>query len=232
MVQGMNTDMIAKRVDYRMRQMEKECEAREKAILSRKPANVLAAEKVVAAIREMEEWETDARTLQLQGEDMPSLSHLSEEAKQNLTERLQERGPMIDRLREIEIQVRNCKNLAEETRAAIMRGDQYVNYSSITLKAGGPNSKEGGRLIITKGANGDDIEGRINQLILKVPECGMCPACTDIRSRKLCEARLRVRNELFAMETDKMEAEIKKGKGSKKRKHEPASPKPTGKTES
>ncbi|KAI2491922.1 Class II histone deacetylase complex subunits 2 and 3 [Fragilaria crotonensis] len=30
MVQGMNTDMIMKRVDYRMRQMEKECEAREK----------------------------------------------------------------------------------------------------------------------------------------------------------------------------------------------------------
>ncbi|KAI2491921.1 Class II histone deacetylase complex subunits 2 and 3 [Fragilaria crotonensis] len=178
----------------------------------------------------MEEWETEARMLQLQGEDLPSLSNLSEEARQNLTERLSEREPMIDRLREIEIQVRNCKNLAEETRAAILRGDQYVNYSSITLKAGGPNSKEGSHLVILKGANGDDIEGRINKAILKVPECGVCPACTDVRSRRLCEERLKVRNELFAKETDMMENEIKKGKGSKKRKHEPPSPKLTGKT--
>jgi SWI/SNF-related matrix-associated actin-dependent regulator of chromatin subfamily A member 5 len=230
MVQGMNTDMIAKRVDYRMRQMEKECEAREKSIQSRKPANVVAAEKAIAAIREMEEWETEARTLQLQGDDLPSFSHLSEEARQNLTERLSEREPMIDRLREIEIQVRNCKNLAEETRAAILRGDQYVNYSSITLKAGGPSSKEGSHLVILKGSNGDDIEGRINQAILKVPECGVCPACTDLRSRRLCEERLKVRNELFAKETDVMENELKKGKGGKKRKHEPPSPKLTGKT--
>ena len=113
-----------------------------------------------------------------------------------------------------------------------MRGNQYVNYSSITLKAGGPNSKDGGHLIVMKGANGEDIEGRINRAILKVPECGLCASCTDCRSRRLCEERLKVRNELLATETEEMETEIKKGKGggSKKRKLETASPKFGGKT--
>jgi SWI/SNF-related matrix-associated actin-dependent regulator of chromatin subfamily A member 5 len=218
-VQGMNTDMIAKRVDYRMRQLEKECEVREKVIQNRKPANVMAAEKAVEAIREMEEWESEARMRQLQGNDIPSISHLSEESQSNITERLQERETMIDRLREIEIQVRICKNLAEETKTAILRGDQYVNYSNITLRAGGPNSKDG-QMVVSKGLNGDDIEGRINQAILKVPECRICPACKDSRLRRLCEARLRVRKELLVSETLKMEAEIKKGKVGSKRKVE------------
>ena len=43
-VQGMNTDSIAKRCDYRMRQMERELEARELKLKSLKPANVVAAE--------------------------------------------------------------------------------------------------------------------------------------------------------------------------------------------
>jgi len=228
MVQGMNTDMIAKRVDYRMRQMEKECEAREKTLKNLKPANVIAAEKAIAAIREMEDWETEARGEQLRGLDRPPVSGLSDESRQNITERVTERQGMIDRLREIEIQVRSCKDLAEETREAIVRGDQYVNYSHITLKAGGPNSKEGGHLSITKGANGEDVEARISRRILSTPECGVCPSCTDRRVRTLCAERLKVRDELLDNETKKMDAELKKGKGSKKRSLQTASPKPGG----
>jgi len=226
MVQGMNTDMIAKRVDYRMRQMEKECEAREKALKNRKPANVIAAEKAIAAIREMDEWESEARACQLRGDDFPQLANLSEEAQLNLAERLQEREPMLDRLREIEIQVRSCKEVAKETRTAIMRGDQYVNYSNITLKAGGPNSKDANTSNVLRGANGEDIEARINMQILKIPECGSCESCTDRRLRRLCMERQKLRNELIVSETKKMELENKKGKwNNKKRKFDSQSPK-------
>jgi hypothetical protein len=219
MVQGMNTDMIAKRVDYRMRQMEKECEAREKTLKNLKPANVIAAEKAIESIREMEDWENNARGEQLRGLDLPPLTGLSDEARQNIRERQDERKAMVDRLREIEIQVRSCKDLAEETREAIVRGDQYVNYSHITLKAGGPNSKDGGHLSITKGENGEDIEARINRKVLSTPECGVCPSCKDRRVRTLCDARLKVRNDLLTIEA-------KKNKGSKKRSREPTAPKP------
>jgi SWI/SNF-related matrix-associated actin-dependent regulator of chromatin subfamily A member 5 len=124
MVQGMNTDMIAKRGDYRMRQMEKEYEAREKTLKNQKPANVVAAEKAITAIKEMEVWETEARRLQMLGQDAPSMADISDEGKQMLNERMKDRQPMIDRLREIEIQLRGCKTLAEETRQAILRSDQ------------------------------------------------------------------------------------------------------------
>uniref|UniRef100_A0A7S4K713 Chromatin-remodeling complex ATPase chain n=1 Tax=Odontella aurita TaxID=265563 RepID=A0A7S4K713_9STRA len=50
-VLGMNQDMIGKRIDYRMRQMEKEVEAREKKLKSEKPANVVAAENAILAIK-------------------------------------------------------------------------------------------------------------------------------------------------------------------------------------
>lgn len=129
MVQGMNTDMIAKRVDYRMRQMEKEYEAREKALRSQKPANVLAAEKAIAAIKEMESWEAEARSHQLRGEAAPSISGMSKEAKDMIEERASDREPLIDRLREIEMQVRGAKDIAEETREAIMRSEQVRSFS-------------------------------------------------------------------------------------------------------
>ena len=53
-----------------------------------------------------------------------------------------------------------------------------------------------------------------------------------IKDCRLCEERLKVRNELLATETEEMETEIEKGKGggSKKRKLETASPKFGGKT--
>jgi hypothetical protein len=124
MVQGMNTDMIAKRVDYRMRQMEKEYEAREKVLKNQRPANVVAAEKAIAAIREMEAWETEARNRLLQGEAPPPIGTLSDEAKQMIEEHKNDLEPLIDRLREIEVQVRGAKAIAEETRQAILRSEQ------------------------------------------------------------------------------------------------------------
>jgi hypothetical protein len=212
MVQGMNTDTIAKRVDYRMRQMEKECEAREKAMKLRKPVNVLAAEKAIAAIKEVEDWETEAISHQLRGDDAPPTETLSEEAQQAITERLQERQPCIDRLREIEIQVRGCYELAQETKKEIMRGAQYVNYSNITLRAGGVNAKETkDSLDVTRRANAEDVESRINPQILKVPECGQCLPCTDRTSRKLCVRRLETRNKLLFAQNKKLEGELKKG---------------------
>jgi hypothetical protein len=209
MVQGMNTDTIAKRVDYRMRQMEKECEAREKAIKLRKPINVLAAEKTIASIKEVEDWETEAIAHQLRGEDAPLYETLSEEAQQAITERLQERQPFIDRLREIEIQVRGCYELAQETKKEIMRGAQYVNYSNITLRAGGINATKDSLDVIRK-VNAEDVESRINPQILKVPECGQCLPCTDRTSRKLCVRRLETRNKLLLAENKKLGSESKK----------------------
>lgn len=124
MVQGMNTDMIAKRVDYRMRQMEKEYEAREKALKNQKPSNVIAAQKAIAAIKQMESWETEARSRQLRGEAAPPTNGLLPETKLMIEERASDREPMIDRLREIEMQVRGAKAIAEETRQAILRSEQ------------------------------------------------------------------------------------------------------------
>jgi hypothetical protein len=124
MVQGMSTDMVAKRCDYRMRQMEKECEAREKALRNSKPANVVAAENAIKAIKEMEDWESDARACQLRGEEPPPLSELSSEAALVIQERAEEQQPYIDRLREIEIQMQGCMALAEQTRQEILNGAQ------------------------------------------------------------------------------------------------------------
>ena len=45
--------MIAKRCDYRIRQMEKELEQREKKLKGGKPPNVLAAERAVKIIKEV-----------------------------------------------------------------------------------------------------------------------------------------------------------------------------------
>jgi SWI/SNF-related matrix-associated actin-dependent regulator of chromatin subfamily A member 5 len=123
-VQGMTTGMIGKRCDYRMRQMERELEAREKTLKNKKPPNVVAAQKAIDAIQEMETWDTEARNLELRGENPPPLRTLSSDAAQILQERLAERGQIISRLREIETQVYQCRALAEETRQSILRGDQ------------------------------------------------------------------------------------------------------------
>ena len=252
-VMGMTTGMIAKRCDYRMRQMERELEAREKVLKNKRPPSVVAAQKAIEAIKAMEVWETDARNLELRGEDPPPLTIFDDDAAQIIQERLAEREPCIARLREIESQVTKCMALAEETRQAILRGDQvsicqlhkkifftyradrlfgspskYVNYSSITLKAGGPTAtsikdgKEGGQPAALE--NGE-IEALINKAILKVPECGQCANCIDKgQIRRLCEKRLESRKKLIAAETKRLKELEGKGsdkkKGNKKRKAE------------
>jgi SWI/SNF-related matrix-associated actin-dependent regulator of chromatin subfamily A member 5 len=243
-VQGMTTAMIGKRCDYRMRQMERELEAREKALKNKRPASFIAAQKSIDAIKAMETWETETRSRELRGEAAQPLEELDEEGAQILRERLAERDPCVARLREIEGQVSRCLNVAEETRQAILRGDQvrinastiakffcslisflfvqYVNYSNITLKSGGPNANSEQETPIEL-ENGE-IEARINLAVLRVPECGQCRNCTDkSQTGKLCEKRLEERTNLFATEMNKIEIEFKadKKKG-KKRKNDPS----------
>ena len=134
-VQGMTTGMIAKRCDYRMRQMERELEAREKALKSKRPNSVVAAHKAIEAIKEMEKWEAEARTLEIRGEEPPAVDLLNDDTKQILQERLGERKPIIGRLREIESQVNNCLAVAEEVRQSILRGDQVSAGSCVFVLA-------------------------------------------------------------------------------------------------
>jgi len=193
-VQGMNTDAIAKRCDYRMRQMERELEAREKKVKSLRPVNVIAAENTIRAIKEMEIWDAEASRIQLNGGDVPSLEILSSEAREYTKERAEDCKQVIDRLREIEIQIRGCKELAEQTRQSIMRGDQYVNYSHITLKAGGGHITADGTMT---DVNGYDMEAFVNKKVLAVKECGECNPCCDRKTRKLCLKRQEMRKKMI-----------------------------------
>jgi hypothetical protein len=246
-VQGMTTGMIGKRCDYRMRQMEKELEAREKVLKNKRPPNAVAAQKAIDAIKAMELWETEARNLELRGEDAPALAALDDEAAQITRERLTERESCIMRLREIESQLKRCNDVAEETRQGIVRGDQvrfhsnlnicitvfvstdillslissskYVNYSSITLKNVGPaaGAKDAQPVTLENG----QVEATINKAVLRVPECGQCGNCTDKgQIRKLCEKRLHERNLLVAAETTRiLEIEGKSTDKKKSKKH-------------
>lgn len=218
-VQGMTTAMIGKRCDYRMRQMERELEAREKVMKGKRPANVIAAQKAIDAIKAMDAWETETRTRELNGEEGTSIDDLGEDAAEIIRERLTEREPCIDRLREIESQVSRCINVAEETRQGILRGDQYVNYSNITLKAGGPNANNGKETPYEL-ENGE-IEARINRSVLRVPECGQCRNCTDKdQITMLCEKRMEVRKKLVAQEIKNIEKEFKSDRKSGKKRKE------------
>jgi len=78
---GMNTDSISKRCDYRMRQLERELEIREKKLKSQKPATVIAAENILKSIVEMDDWDVETTQRTLLGDNAPSLERLSEEAK-------------------------------------------------------------------------------------------------------------------------------------------------------
>jgi len=169
-VQGMNIDAISKRCDYRMRQMEKELEAREKKLKDRKPPAVEEAEVALAAIKNMEAWESEAKMMQLQGEAAPPIESFVKQGLDSLDAYMKERQLCIDGLREVETQVRGCRMLAEEVKERIYAGDQYVNYSHITLKAGGP------RAGLNKSGNGYgvDLEAKINAAVLAIPECGEC----------------------------------------------------------
>lgn len=95
-----------------------------------------------------------------------------------------------------------------------------MNYSNITLKvSGGAGKKES-----TEKAGVADIEERINTAVLRVPECGVCTACTEKTTRrKLCKARLDVRDKMMSTTFKKvLMGDAPKKKGSKKRKTEQA----------
>lgn len=214
---GMSIQSIIKRCDYRMRQMEKELEAREKAKKYKRPPNVVAAQKAIDAIMEMEEFDQKHRAAQLAGRPQPA-DILSVEARVMMKDRMKEREASATRLREIEGQYQNALRIAEETREQIYRGSQYVNYSNITLKAGGSANNESrtGSSAVAKYVT---LESKINPLVLKVPVCGVCPQCTSA-STKLCERRLEVREKLVKESVDKKGGEAPKKK-AKKRKAEP-----------
>jgi hypothetical protein len=100
---------------------------------------------------------------------------------------------------------------------------QYVNYSNITLKAGGPAEED-------VPASGEDIEAKINAAVLRIPECGECQSCLDDSSRKLCDKRKEAREELIRIETKRIKESRAKGGKSKKRKSPSKSPKPKATT--
>lgn len=206
-VQGMNTDAISKRCDYRMRQMEKELEARERKMNEAKSANLIAAENTIRAIKEFDEFDAHATSLQMKGHNRPSHQHLSREACQMMEERLRDRQAAVDRLREIELQLRGCRELENQTKEAIKRGDQYVNYSHITLKAGGQHITRNGLLA---NLDGVDLETYIGPAILSVPECGSCPSCKDVNITKLCVKRMEMRTKMIAEYDEKMKEKAAK----------------------
>lgn len=219
-VQGMNIDAIAKRCDYRMRQMEKELETREKKLATMKTPAVEEAELVVAAIKNMEAWESEAKMMQLQGEPAPPIESFVKQGLETLDPYMKERQACIDGLREVETQLRGCKVLAEEVKERIYAGDQYVNYSHITLKAGGPRAA----LNRSGKGYGVDLEAKINVAVLAIPECGECKVryhllaiygkmcqlirlfltlvqfCMDPSARKMCAKRREVRRDLIEEE--------------------------------
>ena len=206
--QSMNNVEITKRVDYRMRQMERELEAREKKMRNDKPAQVIAAEEAIDAIKDMDDWELRALDIELQGKTPPAFHSLSDEAKSCMDERLRDRQVVIERFREIEIQLRGCRDIAAKTHESIMRGDQYVNYSSITLKSGGQHITENGLLTDLDGV---DMEAYVNKAVLAVPECGVCKNCLDRKSTKLCLKRKEVREEMIKEFDKKLREWVKNG---------------------
>jgi SWI/SNF-related matrix-associated actin-dependent regulator of chromatin subfamily A member 5 len=206
-VQGMTTGMITKRSDYRIRQVERELDAREKAINNSRPTNVVAAQKALDAIKIIEKYELDAMLNELKGEDPPQITALDPDAKVVLEERTKERDQCVRRLREIEGQYSKAMLLAEETRRGILRGDQYVNYSNITLRGGTPDTC---LFEVLPELDSGEIESKISRAILKVPECGQCENCLSKGTvRTLCVKRMEVRNTLIGAEARR----IRKAKG-------------------
>ncbi|KAL7558628.1 hypothetical protein ACA910_019459 [Epithemia clementina (nom. ined.)] len=233
-VQGMSVATIAKRVDYRMRQMERELEAREKTLKNKRPPTVVAAQKTLDAVLEVDNWEKRAQVMVLEGKDPPNPNALSSEARASFLERLKEQEAAIFRLREIEVQTQRALKLAEETRQTIYDGAQYINYSCIGLRPVAGTSAAKDKEVTDEIKEGIDLEASINKEVLKVPICGQCANCTTSNT-KLCAMRQAVRNRLLddagkaaGGGTKKEEQKEEKKKApTKKRKLEPspASPK-------
>ena len=220
--QGMTVQAIGKRCDYRMRQMEKELDAREKALKSKRPPNVVAAQKAIDAIREMDFFDMQVREALLDGDEPPRVESLSVEAKTVMDDRLKDRNAAVARLREIEVQVQRCMDLAEDTRQAIFDGAQYVNYSQITLKSIGPSTSKDEKTGLSV-QDSVDIEDRINRRILAMPACTTCENC--VHGEVLCVQRLDLRRTLIDEEVAKIRDGTKKK--TKKRKADPTgSPSP------
>lgn len=216
-VQGMTVQAIAKRCDYRMRQMEKELEAREKVLKNKRPANVAAAHRAIEAIKEMDLWDMQLNDAQLEGEEPPQVTDLPPDTRPIMTERLKDRMACINRLREIEVQMDRCERIAEETRQSIYRGDQYINYSNITIKSGGPASADKDEVTGLTLQDGIEIEAKVNQEVLKIPPCRQCDNCLNSNT-KLCQKRLQVRKHVIAAETKRTTERGSPKKKSKKRK--------------
>ena len=195
-VQGLNIDSISKRCDYRMRQMDKELEVREKKMNTSKPQAVEEAEIAIEAIKQMEAWENETDAMLLRGEAPPPIESFVTQGLDTLDAFINEKQMCIDGLREVETQLRGCQILAEEVKERIYAGDQYFNYSHITLKGGGPRAG----LNKTGNGYGVDLEARINAAVLAIPECGECKFCTEPESRKLCARRREVRRDLIEEE--------------------------------
>lgn len=215
-VQGMTVQAIAKRIDYRMRQMEKELEAREKSLKNKRPPNVVAAHKAIDAIKEMDFWDMQVREGLLEGEEVPDISTLSHDARLIMEDRLKDRSAAITRVREIEVQVQRCMNLAEETRQSIFQGAQYVNYSSITLRSGGVATADKDESTGMTLKDGIELEAKINAEVLKIQPCRQCESCTTSNT-KLCAKRLQVRKRMMEEETSRF-IEKMSPKKAKKRK--------------
>jgi hypothetical protein len=197
-----------------MRQMEKELEAREKALKSKRPPNVNAAQRTIDAIKEMDLWDLQAREAQLEGQEPAPLYNLSLEARSEMKERLKERASIIYRLREIEVQVQRALQIADETRDSIYDSAQYVNYSNITLKPVVPviGTEKTGQGPSNQA--GIQLEAAINPKILAVPVCRQCSSCMESNT-KLCLKRLEMRNRLI-VEASKSKDSSSNGTNKKK----------------
>ena len=203
-VQGMTTAMITKRADYRIRQIERELEAREKALEKLRPQSTIAAQRAIDAIKLMEKQEVEARSSELQGEDPPKIDTFDSDTKTICDERQKEKEQCVRRLREIEGQVSRCLLLADETRQGIIRGDQYVNFSNINLRGGTKFTTAGGEYTfeVLPELESGVIEARISKAILSIPECGQCDNCVNKGTvRRLCVKRLEERRRLIRLET-------------------------------
>mmetsp|Transcript_33308 Transcript_33308/g.76881 ORF Transcript_33308/g.76881 Transcript_33308/m.76881 type:complete len:719 (+) Transcript_33308:2029-4185(+) len=200
-VLGMTCDSISKRCEYRMRQMEKELDAREKKVKYQSSVGVMGSQRLAKVWHEVIEYERQALENEARGVVFPPTDKLSEQARGIWKDRQKERQSWIDRLREIHSHCRGAKALADITRKQIRDNAQYVNYSNITLK-------EGGRAL-AQNPGALDLEARINAKILRVPACGECEACRNAVRKtgqshsivnKLCEKRMEVRSDLIAQE--------------------------------
>ena len=195
-VQGMTAQAIAKRCDYRMRQMERELEAREKTLKNKRPANVAAAHKAIDAIKEMDLFEMQTTEALLDGEEPDPVSNLSSTARVIMQERIKENASSVSRLREIEVQLQRALDIADETRQSIHESTQYVNYSNITIKPGTPATTGQDPKTGMTIRDGIEMEAVINRKVLRIPPCRQCENCLNSNT-KPCVKRLEMRSTLI-----------------------------------